>query len=86
MPNTGHFYLFNVTGQRDPSGHLLQVTLVECACLSCSRTFIGYPGHGLIDLERGAVVICPSCFSRQAISMARFDDFLVRRSPGDCPP
>lgn len=81
MPSTGHFYLLSVTGQRDSSGHLLQVTLVECKCLACSRTFRGYPGHGLIDLERGAVIICPACSRRQAISMARFDDFLVRHRP-----
>lgn len=80
MADTGLFLLSDVSGQEDGEGHLLQVTKVACRCLSCTCHFTARPGEGLIDLERGAVLICPKCSQRQAISIARFADFLEKQT------
>lgn len=79
MADTGFFLLSDVHGQRDGEGRLLQVTAVVCRCLGCSCHFTARPNEGLIDLERGAVLICPKCSQRQAISIARFADFLEKQ-------
>lgn len=51
-----------------------------CRCLSCTCHFTARPAEGLIDLERGAVLICPKCSQRQAMSIARFADFLEKQT------
>lgn len=79
MADTGLFLLSDVSGQKDNHGRLLQVTAVMCRCLSCSCHFTARPNEGLIDLARGAVLICPKCSKRQAISIARFADFLEKQ-------
>ncbi|PJO53257.1 hypothetical protein CR156_14265 [Stenotrophomonas lactitubi] len=76
MADTGLFLLSDVSGQEDGDGRLLQVTKVICRCLRCSGQFTARPNEGLIDLAGGAVLICPHCPQRQAISLARFSDFL----------
>ncbi|MGR4897404.1 hypothetical protein ACIPR8_19345 [Stenotrophomonas sp. LARHCG68] len=78
MPNTGQFYLHEVIGQTDERDRLLQITRVECRCLACCHNLSARLNDGLIDLQRGAVLICPTCGNRQAISIARFDCFLER--------
>ena len=78
MADTGLFLLSDVFGQKDDSGHLLQVTQVVCRCLECSCQFTGRPDEGLMDIPGGAVLMCPKCSNRQAISMARFADFLQK--------
>ncbi len=78
MPNTGQFYLLRVDGQGDESERLLEVTVVECRCLPCGCTFIATPGQGLITIPGGAVLACPYCENRQAVSLARFSEFIAR--------
>lgn len=78
MPNTGQFYLLRVDGQGDHDGKLLEVTCVECRCLSCSRVFVAVPAGGLIQIAGGAVLACPSCENRQAVSLARYAEFMAR--------
>lgn len=82
MADTGLFLLSDVLSQKDEEGRLLQVTAVVCRCLTCSCHFTARPNQGLIDLERGAVLICPQCSQRQAISIARFADFLEKQQHG----
>ncbi|HCT26857.1 MAG TPA: hypothetical protein DIW85_11660 [Stenotrophomonas sp.] len=79
MADTGLFLLSDVFGQEDEAGRLLQVTQVVCRCLECSCHFTARPNEGLIDLDGGAILACPMCPNRQAISMARFADFLQLR-------
>ena len=78
MADTGLFLLSDVFGQEDDNGRLLQVTHVVCRCLECSCHFTGRPDEGLIDIPGGAILSCPKCSNRQAISMARFADFLQK--------
>lgn len=78
MADTGLFLLSDVLGQEDDSGRLLQVTQVVCRCLQCSFRFTGRPNEGLLDLPGGAILSCPKCPNRQAISLARFADFLQK--------
>lgn len=89
MPNTGQFYLLRVDGQADEAERLLEVTAVECSCLPCGWTFTASPGQGLITVPGGAVLACPHCENRQAVSLARFSEFITRvgsaqrSAPGD---
>jgi len=78
MPNTGQFYLLRVDGQADEADRLLEVTAVECSCLPCGWTFTATPGHGLTTLVGGAVLACPHCDNRQAVSFVRFSEFVNR--------
>jgi len=78
MPNTGQFYLLRVDGQTDEAERLLEVTAVECSCLPCGWTFNATPGHGLTTLVGGAVLACPHCGNRQAVSFVRFSEFVNR--------
>ena len=78
MPNTGQFYLLEVAGQADDAGRLLEVTSVACRCLPCGWSFGATPGHGLITVPGGAVLACPHCENRQAVSLARFSEFIDR--------
>lgn len=78
MADTGMFLLRDVSGQEDGGGKLLQVTKVVCRCLACSCQFTARPNEGLIEIVGGAVLVCPRCPQRQAISLARFADFLEK--------
>ncbi|MDX3935661.1 hypothetical protein [Stenotrophomonas sp.] len=78
MPNTGQFYLLRIDGQADEAERLLEVTAVECNCLPCGWTFTAVPGQGLISVPGGAVLACPHCGNRQAVSLARFSEFIAR--------
>lgn len=82
MPNSGQFYLLHVDGQADEAGRLPEVTAVECSCLPCGWTFTASPGHGLIAVPGGAVLACPHCENRQAVSLARFSEFIARVGSG----
>ncbi len=85
MPNTGQFYLQRVDGQANEAERLLEVTTVECSCLPCGRTFTAVPGQGLITVPGGAVLACPHCENRQAVSLARFSEFIARVGNRACP-
>jgi len=78
MPSTGQFYLLTVQGVINENGSLLQVTHVDCNCLECHRQFVATNDRGLIDLNGGAVLICPMCGNRQAVSRARLEEFRAR--------
>jgi len=78
MPNTGQFYLMEVDGQANEVGQLLEVTRVQCRCLPCGWTFAAAPTEGLLALAGGAVLSCPHCENRQAVSLARFSEFIAR--------
>lgn len=86
MPNTGQFYLLRVDGQADEAERLLEMTAVECSCLPCGWIFTASPGQELTSVAGGAVLVCPHCENRQAVSLARFSDFIARiggSSPAD---
>ncbi len=78
MPNTGQFYLMEVDGQANEVGQLLEVTRVQCRCLPCGWTFAAAPTEGLLALAGGAVLSCPHCENRQAVSLAKFSEFTHR--------
>jgi len=78
LPDTGQFYLVNVVGVVNAEGGLVQVTRIDCSCLECRRQFAATVGHGLVDLDGAAVLVCPSCQNRQAICRARLEDFRAR--------
>ncbi|AWH27346.1 hypothetical protein C1932_11810 [Stenotrophomonas sp. YAU14D1_LEIMI4_1] len=76
MPNTGLFQLSAVAGMKRDDGTLIQVTRIDATCLKCQRWFSATAGRGLDDVDGAAVVSCPSCDNRQAISRARLQDFV----------
>lgn len=85
MPNTGQFYLIDVDGQAGEVGRLLEVTRIQRRCLPCGWSFDALPGHGLIAIAGGAVLACPHCENRQAVSLARFSEFIDRVGSGSHP-
>jgi len=78
MRDIGQFYISSVEGVTRADGTLLQVTRIDCSCLSCQRQFRAVAGHGLLDLDGAAAITCPACGSRQAVSRARLQDFIKR--------
>lgn len=81
MPNIGRFFIDQVEGVLRADGLLLQVTRVSCACLECGRQLRLAPGHGLLDLDGAAVLTCPLCDNRQAVSRARLEELCPPPSP-----
>lgn len=86
MPNTGLFYLFEVEG--NPS----QATQATCGsigrvvaqCLACQNIMRASKPPELLNIVGGGAVLqCPACPNRQAISGARFAEFMQRFPTGN---
>lgn len=85
MPNTGLFYLFevNVQPSRPGSDEEPMALNVQAECLSCHRVTNATAPPSLVNIpDGGAVLECPACGSRQAISAARFMEFSQRSAGG----
>lgn len=77
MPDTGMFYLLEVKLQPCLGG--VEVDLVRAQCNACQRMFTARSRPELHNIgESGAVLACPKCGNRQAVSGARFLEFLTR--------
>ncbi|MCF7751695.1 hypothetical protein KQ945_13135 [Bacillus subtilis subsp. subtilis] len=88
MPNTGLFYLLEVTGDASPHDpHVLQrLSFVRAQCLHCHAILSLSGAPGLVNVAHGAAVLtCERCSNRQAISGARFTDFARRVQRGLIP-
>jgi len=83
VPDTGLFYLLAVVGM--PAGST-QTTVnailsVRAECLTCHYT-MEITAPWLVNIPGGGAVLdCPACRTRQAISGARFAAF-IERFPG----
>ncbi len=75
MPNTGLFQLNSVEGVRDEDGTLIQVTRIDATCMLCRRWFAATTERNLEDVNGAAILSCPACNNRQAISRDRLQDF-----------
>lgn len=75
MPDTGLFQINEVIGVREADGTLIQVTRIDAACMRCQRWFAATADHNLHDVNGAAVINCPNCDNRQAISRNRLQDF-----------
>lgn len=88
MPNTGLFYLLDVIGdasQEDPQA-LNRLDFVRAQCLHCHAILSLSGAPGLVNVAHGAAVLtCDRCNNRQAISGARFADFVRRVQHGLIP-
>jgi len=88
MPNTGLFYLLDVIGdasQDDPQA-LNRLAFVRAQCLQCHAILSLSGAPGLVTVAHGAAVLtCHRCNNRQAISGARFADFVRRVQHGLIP-
>lgn len=82
VPNTGIFTLRAVHAEQSEEGRILRLTRVEAECSSCGRASDLSPGAGLTDLNGAGVLACPHCSTHQAISRARFEEFLRRFPSG----
>lgn len=85
MPDTGMFYLYEV-GCRpfvDSPKQVTSIDFVRASCNRCRRVFYACdPPHIKNIAEGGAVLRCPACGNHQAISIARFEEFVARFSNG----
>lgn len=82
MPNTGIFTLKAVAAEQSEEGRILRLTRVAAECSSYGRASDLSPGAGLTDLNGAGVLACPNCSTHQAISRARFEEFLRRFPSG----
>lgn len=82
MPNTGIFTLKAVDAEQSEEGRVMRLTRVAAECSSCGRASDLSPGAGLTDLNGAGVLACPHCSTHQAISRARFEEFLRRFPSG----
>ncbi len=79
MPHTGLFHLIEVHGDSDGlPRQLAWVASVSATCMGCRQTFTATVKRGLEVVTGGAVLSCPGCGVRQAISNARFNEFKQR--------
>lgn len=85
MPNTGKFYLYEVGSKDPPDEHSSYPTIgvVRAECLSCHDVFSARDQPALTNIPGGgAALTCGKCGTRQAISAARFADFMERFPTG----
>jgi len=85
MPNTGKFYLYEVAPKDalDEQSRYPAIGVVRTECLSCHDVFSASDEPGLTNIPGGgAALTCKKCGSRQAISGARFADFMERFPTG----
>lgn len=83
MPDTGMFYLYEVGCDRSGDGASPGplVEFVRAECNSCQRIFHASEPPCLQNIaEGGAVLVCPACGQRQAVAIARFEEFVARFS------
>jgi hypothetical protein len=74
MTSTGLFYLQDVSGSSNDS-QFSCITSVQATCLNCRRALDASAPPKLEVIKGGAILYCPGCGTRQAISNARFDVF-----------
>lgn len=85
MPNTGKFHLYEVSPAESVPDHITYppVGVVRAECLSCFNLFTVCGEPGLTNIPGGgAAIVCSKCGSRQAISGARFAEFMERFPTG----
>lgn len=85
MPNTGKFHLYEVGPAESAPDNAVYppVGLVRAECLSCFSVFTVSEEPGLTNIPGGgAAVVCSRCGCRQAISGARFAEFMERFPTG----
>lgn len=85
MPNTGKFHLYEVAPADSVPDNTTYppVGVVRAECLSCFNLFTVSEEPGLTNIPGGgAAVVCSKCGSRQAISGARFAEFMERFPTG----
>lgn len=86
MPDTGMFYLYEVAFHPDtgPQSAPQSIEFIRAECNGCRRMFQARSAPLLENVAGGgAVLSCPSCGERQAISIARFVDFVARFPHGN---
>lgn len=87
MPDTGLFYLFEVccSPTKLPGNAFPEVEFVRAQCHPCRNIFKAteLPSLKAID-GGGAAITCPKCGARQAISGARFAEYMERFPSGNC--
>lgn len=89
MPDTGEFYLFEVDCKRPPKAgaNSLNVEWIHARCNRCRRSFIGISPPEVVNLPvGGALLECPSCATRQVISVQTLADFVAKFPTGVTPP
>ena len=79
MPSTGLFTLLEVHGNfaTQQQGAARLTSLTAC-CETCEHRFSANAGEHLAVIAGGAVITCPECGVRQAVSNARFEEFVRR--------
>jgi hypothetical protein len=81
MPDTGSFYLYEVGCEHigDQDDRRTAVTLVRARCNACQRMFQASDAPLLENISgSGTILTCPACGQRQAISIARLEEFISR--------
>lgn len=89
MPDTGLFYLMDVIAMPGASTQttLNAILSVRAECLTCHHTMQVETQPSLTNiLGGGAMLDCPTCRTRQAISGERFAAFFQRFPSGAAPP
>lgn len=85
MPFTGLFQLIEVQG--DMAGappRFTKICAAQAVCEGCRQFSYLTEFQGIHSIPGGAVISCPGCGARQAISNARFDEFFLRSKSEEC--
>lgn len=87
MPDTGVFYLFEVccSPTKPARDAFPEIEFVRAQCNPCRNIFKATEPPGLDAIDGGgAAITCPKCGARQAISGARFAEYMQRFPSGNC--
>lgn len=87
MPDTGMFYMFEVccSPTKLAGDAFPEVEFVRALCNGCRNLFKATEPPSLDPIDGGgAAITCPECGARQAISGARFAEYMARFPSGNC--
>lgn len=87
MPDTGLFYMFEVccSPTKTAQHAYPEIEFIRVQCSTCRHIFRATEPPSLEAFDGGgAAITCPQCGKRQAISGARFAEYMERFPSGNC--
>ncbi|MGV6490599.1 hypothetical protein ACTUVK_002396 [Stenotrophomonas rhizophila] len=81
FPMTGKFLILGVRAEMADAQTIKVLQQLEVQCQSCMQECMLTEGEGLVDVQGAGLLSCPHCGEHQAVSRARFEQFLQMTVP-----
>ncbi|MFN4162841.1 MAG: hypothetical protein ACK4FW_12880 [Stenotrophomonas sp.] len=76
FPMTGKFLILGVRAEMADAQTIKMLQQLDVQCQSCMQECRLSEGEGLVDVQGAGLLNCPHCGEHQAVSRARFEQFL----------